>query len=148
MRNVPPGIRIMSAVLTPGASPISPVPRKRGCASVNACSLMRRCYARMGHNRVGPWSNKFPSEGGQNARGDRGTGRWGDCRPAHHEADITMDVLAWDFLPIRRLCRLDRGPIHGTAAWLPRIFAKQRMAPKVFCSQAFLPPPQIGRAHV
>src|SRR5262245_6551283 len=109
MRNVPPGIRIMSAVLSPSASATSPVPRERVCASLKAWSLMRQCYARTAHNRVGPKSNEFLSEGGgQNARGDRGTGRWGDCRPAHHEADITMDVLAWELMPIRRLCRLDR----------------------------------------
>src|SRR5215470_9785760 len=109
----------MSAVLTLGASSTWPVARKRGCTSVNAWSLMRQCYARTAHNRVGPKSNEFLSEGGgQNARGDGGTGRWGDCRPAHHEADITMDVLALEFLPIRRLCRLDRGPMRGTVAWL------------------------------
>src|SRR5690242_5064915 len=51
----------------------------------------------------------------QNARGDKGTGRWGDCRLAHREADITMDVLASEFLPIKCPCRLDRGPIPARA---------------------------------
>src|SRR6188474_2333744 len=112
MRNVPPGIRIMSVVLTSCVPAKLPATRKRGLASVHACSLIRRCYAPRRYNRVGPWSNVPPE--GQNARGDRGTGRWGDCRLAHHEADITMDVLGWEFLPKKRSCRLDRGPIAAT----------------------------------
>src|SRR5262245_62616985 len=106
MRNVPPGIRIMSAVLTLGASVTSPATPKRGSASVHACSLMRRCYAGERHNRVGQWSNEFPpAGGGQNARGDRGTGRWGDCRPAHDTADITKDVLAWEIVAVNVSCK-------------------------------------------
>ena len=61
----------------------------------------------------------------QNARGDRGTGRWGDCRLAHHEADISVDVVVLQLLPIKCLCRLDRGPIPAAAAWLPRIYPPQ-----------------------
>ena len=76
MRNVPPEIRIMSAVLTLGASATSSATRKRGSVSVHAYSLIRPCYARVRRNRVGPWSNDSPGGGAKTreATGGRGGG--------------------------------------------------------------------------
>jgi len=43
-----------------------------------------------------------------------------------------VDVVVWQLLPIKCVCRLDRGPIPAAAAWLPRIYPPRRMAPRIF----------------
>src|SRR4029079_8156786 len=123
MRNVPPEIRIMSAVLTLAAADTLST-RERGSLSIHACSLMRQCYAREQHKRVGPWSNDFPWRGAKTREATGGRGGGGIAASRIMRLTSQTDVLGWEFLPIKCSCRLDRGPIPA-AAQLPSIFANE-----------------------
>lgn len=104
-------------VLTLGVSAASSTTRKPD--SIHACSLTGPATRGCGTIEMDRGPMTSPGGGGQNARGDRGTGRWGIAASRIMRLTSQTDVLGWEFLPIKRSCRLDRGPMPAAAAWLP-----------------------------